>query len=274
MLDNHEINIPLKVESVGYNNPYDFSRIHRHSYFELMFFDHATGEGINTIDFYEYPINKFSLHIVYPNQVHLMKRTSEDNGLIVQFTKEYLMTGPVNFQPEWLYLLQTNPVKDLNKEQFEKLFRIFSHLKDLTKQEAVFRSLIIRHYFQYAMFNLLEMLNDGLSVRSGNLALNFMLLAETHFREKRTVSDYADMLNVSVKKLNKEVKAGLGKPPLQLLHDLRAIEIKRLMLTGDHSHKEISYLLHFDSQASYTRFVNRYFEMSPSMLKQSLQSSV
>ena len=132
---------------------------------------------------------------------------------------------------------------------------------------------MIRHYFQYAMFNLLEMLNDGLSVRSGNLALNFMLLAETHFREKRTVSDYADMLNVSVKKLNKEVKTGLGKPPLQLLHDLRAIEIKRLMLTGDHSHKEISHLLHFDSQASYTRFVNRYFEMSPSTLKQSLQSS-
>lgn len=273
MLDNHDINIPIKVEFVGHNNPYDFSTIHRHSYFEIILFDHANGKGVNIIDFNEYPIDQYSLHIVYPNQVHLMKRTQGDNGLVIQFTKEYLMTSPVNFQPEWLFLLQSNPMKKLKKGQFEKLFQMFSHLKGLIKQETAFRSQMIRHYFQYAIFNLLEMLNDGASAKSGGLALNFMLLAETHFRDKRIVSEYADMLNVSVKKLNTEVKTGLGKSPLQLMHDLLAVEIKRLMLAENYSQKEISYQLHFDSQASYTRFVSKYFGVSPSALKQLLKSS-
>ena len=40
---------PIHVEDIRYNNPYDFTREHRHDYFEILFL--KKGGGSQLIDF-------------------------------------------------------------------------------------------------------------------------------------------------------------------------------------------------------------------------------
>ena len=64
-------------------NGYDFTRPHRHNYFELFYF--LKGGGCHKIDFIDFPIKAGSLHIVAPGQVHQMKREIDSEGFVVLF---------------------------------------------------------------------------------------------------------------------------------------------------------------------------------------------
>ncbi|HTF04460.1 MAG TPA: hypothetical protein VK826_10555, partial [Bacteroidia bacterium] len=54
----------IHVRPIEYNNPYDFTREHRHDYFEILFFD--TGGGEQLIDFVQHPVVANSCYIVFP----------------------------------------------------------------------------------------------------------------------------------------------------------------------------------------------------------------
>lgn len=89
----------LLVTEINHMNFYDFSKIHRHSYFEMFLFEKC-GKGCQLIDFNEHQIELQSLYIVAPNQVHLMKKEREEDGLLLQFTQEYLQTSIPEINPQ------------------------------------------------------------------------------------------------------------------------------------------------------------------------------
>lgn len=171
-----------------------------------------------------------------------------------------------------MYALKTNPQTKLSSSQFQGLQQSFVELRKLLNDNAEFGADQRRHYFAYTIFQVLEYLAPKqLDTDKAGVVTQFLNLSEIHFKEIRNVGQYANMLNISESKLSAEVKRVLGKTPLQLLHDYLQVEIKRLIVLGQHSHKEISFLLHFDSQSSYTRFVAKQFGQNPSELQRSLQ---
>lgn len=268
---------PLKTKSgiwltkIDHQNQYDFSQIHRHAYFELLLFENV-GSGSQLIDFSEYKIEAKSLYIISPNQVHLMKRDVQENGLLLQFSSEYLQTSVPDINPQCLYALRTNPQTKLTDGQYADLQNSLTVLKELTDSDANFKEELIRHYFAFTMFHVLEFLQaEQLNINKAAVVMQFLNLVEMYFKEIRNVGRYASMLGVSESKLNVEVKKATGKTPLLLLHDYLKVEIKRLVVLGQHSHKEISFLLNFDSQSSYTRFVQKQFGLKPSELQKSVQ---
>ena len=36
-------NFTINIEPISYQNPYDFNRIHRHNYYEILFFNKGGG---------------------------------------------------------------------------------------------------------------------------------------------------------------------------------------------------------------------------------------
>jgi AraC family transcriptional regulator, transcriptional activator of pobA len=98
----------------------------------------------------------------------------------------------------------------------------------------------------------------------------FLQLVDAHFREQHSVQFYLNELNVSEKKLGALTKQHLGASPLQAIHQRLVLEIKRLLLFGEESHKEIAYSLGFDSPASFSAFVKKKTGMTPSELQTSV----
>jgi hypothetical protein len=71
--------------------PYDFRRPHRHDYFEFFLF--TAGGGTHYIYFTGHPIMAGCVHVIFPSQIHLLKRTGA-TGFIIICRKEYMSALP------------------------------------------------------------------------------------------------------------------------------------------------------------------------------------
>ncbi|WP_321279077.1 helix-turn-helix domain-containing protein [Marinifilum fragile] len=262
--------LSFQMMEIDHKPVYDFTRIHRHDYFEIFLFENG-GIGSQLIDFKEYHITGKSLYVVMPKQVHLLKRKKEENGIIIQFTKEFLQASLLPVQSDFMKILRKNPYTQLNSENFDLLYNGFTQLKELYFSQGEYKMHQIKHLFAYVFFQILDILpQKAESSKHDALVHRFIDLAESNFKQIRLVADYAKMLNVSLSKLNSELKAKTGKTPLQIIHELLVLEIKSMLLAEDLTHKEISYQLNFDSQSSYSRFVQKHLGCKPSDLKEQL----
>ena len=82
----------------------------------------------------------------------------------------------------------------------------------------------------------------------------FYILVDTHFREKKQVQDYADLLHKSPKTLSNIFSTCKLPSPLRVIHERVEAEAKRLLLYSTKSSKEIADLLGFEDQSSFSRF--------------------
>ena len=61
-------NKSVTILPIAHSNAYIFTEKHRHTFYELMFFE--TGGGIQVIDLKEYPVESYSCYIIHPKQIH------------------------------------------------------------------------------------------------------------------------------------------------------------------------------------------------------------
>ena len=90
--------------------------------------------------------------------------------------------------------------------------------------------------------------------RTFDVVRRFYVLVDQHFREKKQVQDYADMLHKSPKTLSNIFSTCKLPSPLRVIHERVEAEAKRLLLYSSKSAKEIADILGFEDQASFSRF--------------------
>lgn len=79
-------------------------------------------------------------------------------------------------------------------------------------------------------------------------------LVDEHYRTKKQVQDYADLLHKSPKTLSNIFSTCKLPSPLRVIHERVEAEAKRLLLYSNKSAKEIADILGFEDQASFSRF--------------------
>lgn len=90
-----------------------------------------------------------------------------------------------------------------------------------------------------------------------DMVRQFYVLVDNHFKEKKMVQDYADMLHRSPKTLsNLFTTCGLPSP-LRIIHERIEAEAKRLLLYSQKSAKEITEILGFENQSTFSRFFKK-----------------
>ena len=90
--------------------------------------------------------------------------------------------------------------------------------------------------------------------QSFEIIRQFFILVDTHYREKKQVQDYANMLHKSPKTLSNIFSICKLPSPLRIIHERIETEAKRLLLYSTKSSKEIAILLGFEDQSSFSRF--------------------
>ena len=85
----------------------------------------------------------------------------------------------------------------------------------------------------------------------------YYVLVDRHFKEKKQVQDYADILCRSPKTLS-NLFSTCGLPsPLRVIHDRIEAEAMRLLLYTHKSAKEISSILGFEDLSAFSRFFKK-----------------
>lgn len=256
----------LLVEPLSYNNPYNHKELHRHDYFEIVFT--SSGAGYHNIDFKKYDIKAGKINIIYPGQVHLMKRQSAD-GLLLQFRKDiFEYISPLKHYN--FYYKSSDITTD--EETFIHLYSLAERIELIYKQPAVNMSMTRQKAFSYLqiiLIYLIELQEQYLfNDKSGQLLTHYFSLLGEHISEHRKVSAYADMMQCSPDKLNQACKDTLGKNALEILHEELLLEIRRMLLLNELSLKEISYKLNFENQANFNAFIKAKTGKSPKGLQE------
>lgn len=120
----------LQFRIVRFEDKVDYNalKLHRHNYLEIFMFN--TGGGTHSIDFQEYKIKDNQLHFVFPNQIHLVKRSDDANGFVILFKADLLSVQPGNPMQEFYAKMLHSPIVNLTKEQSVILESIFNLLKN------------------------------------------------------------------------------------------------------------------------------------------------
>jgi AraC family transcriptional regulator, transcriptional activator of pobA len=256
----------LVIEPLDYPNNYDFAHPHRHDYFELILV--REGEGHQFIDFTQYELREGQLFVVYPGQVHLLKRNTTQ-GLLIQFRKDIF---EFIFPLKHHYLYFQDPRVSLSEADFSHLYKLTERILRLSREENLSPLSIHKaySYLQIILISLIEHHTLKIPADESRFAGGFLSLLSQHIRTQRKVADYAGMLHISTDKLTVSCKKSFGKTPLQLIHEELMLEIRRLMLLGELSLKEIAYELNFDSQANFSAFIKSATNKTPSKLQEEM----
>lgn len=149
------------------------------------------------------------------------------------------------------FTLDENEQKTLN-DIAETLHKEFSVSDNL--QEEMLRIQLKRFIIQSTRIARRRLNITQEKEYSFEIIRQFFILVDTHYREKKQVQDYADMLNKSPKTLSNIFSTCKLPSPLRIIHERVEAEAKRLLLYSNKSSKEIADLLGFEDQSTFSRF--------------------
>lgn len=257
----------ILILPLDHDNPYDFRREHRHTYFELMLI--GRGGGNQLVDFTRYPVRGNSCYLVAPQQVHLMNR-GDSTGFVVQFTEERIPS------PELRTALRHHSFREHAVVLFEERPEVMSELNvllDLLRthvlRDADGGRMAVTHLLQSLVSLVLlhrRQVDGPVMDEDRKLFLGFCQLVEECYSDNPGVRNLARTLGATEKKLSAATRRYAGLSPLQMIHNRVLLEAKRLLVFEAVSHKEIAFRLGFDSPASFSAFIRARTGYSPSGL--------
>ncbi|MGL4333000.1 MAG: helix-turn-helix domain-containing protein [Bacteroidales bacterium] len=93
--------------------------------------------------------------------------------------------------------------------------------------------------------------------KSFDLIRQFYVLVDMHYKEKKQVQDYAEMLFRSPKTISNLFSEYHLPTPLRVIHERVDSEAKRLLLYTNKTAKEIADILGFEDLSSFSRFFKK-----------------
>lgn len=267
-----ETDLPVHVRAIEYNNPYDFTREHRHDYYEILFF--ATGGGMQLIDFLGFPVRPQSCYIVFPRQVHLLRRGPEAAGRLVQFREEVVPSTQVkNLLRQVSFGENPSIIYEEDAQTHAALAPLLDLLGNAAQQNSTHSRDVTLHYLQALLLQLVGnrgSFSQPVLPEERLLLFRFQELLEEQFMQHHSVQHYSALTATTEKKLAAAAKKFLGLSPLQVIHNRLLLEAKRILLFEQTSHKEIAFRLGFDSPASFSQFIKNKTGFTPSELSEQL----
>lgn len=114
-----------------------------------------------------------------------------------------------------------------------------------------------------------QFLHEELSKSQHELVREFNFLVESHFKEKHSVVEYAELLFKAPKTITNTFKKIGQKSPLKFIQERILLEARRLIYYSEKDFSQIAYELGFQDLQSFSRFFKNNEGRSPSEFRDS-----
>jgi len=160
-----------------------------------------------------------------------------------------------------------SPVLELNEDEslrLRTLFDVLSEEFDMkeTSQEEMLRILLKRFIIRCTRLANKQLLNDGNNQTEIDLIRHYNVLVEEHYKTKKSVSEYAEMLFKSPKTIANVFSKNSELTPLEVIHKRVIMEAKRMLLYTDKTAKEIGYELGYNDPAQFSKLFKKQTGMT------------
>jgi AraC-like DNA-binding protein len=256
--------VTLNQEAVGAHERR--AEPHRNDFYAIYWI--TRGEARVTIDMVTYTAQEGSLLFIAPSQVCQVIETIPCEGWWIGFDETfYCLKDPSQhkgidtmlfFNPDFSTLLSMDPASE------GALKSIISMMQEESRGRGEQYSNAFYSLLQLFLIRVSRIMEkeetESLEWAGQNNRpfLQFRHLIEQHYREKKNVSEYARLLNITPVCLNALSKEMSGITAGEQIRNHVIIEAKRLLHNTTLNAKEIAYRLGFEDAPYFSRFFKKY----------------
>ena len=264
---------------------FDVTYLHFHNTLELGLC--ASGEGVCYVENEEHAFKAGDVQIIFPFQRHLSKSTgprpSQWYWLNIDVQKTLLKNGFSNISEVdgWLHN-EMGLSGILQCENYPRIAQLVNKIiyinKDVSNE--------YRHRINYLCANLylliLELSESSKDIEplrlKANTNFDILLPALNHVKYgfenniKPTVSELADLCNISIAHFRKVFTRTIGMPPLDYIRACSMRKARHLLLTSDASIIDIGLSVGFDNVSGFNRCFASLVGMTPSQYRKKMKT--
>ena len=245
--------------------------------FYIIFFVYE-GQGYHTIDFTDYYYKKGTILLIRKDQIHKFFRSPNVKGYLLIFTEDFIISHLNRMEAlKSMQLFNDSlsfPKIALNdKETFTDFTVLLKHLELEYNIKDNFSIGITRSVLHVVITKLFRIkAKKGHFVERKKYMSQFLafqkLVEEDCFKSKK-VQYYAQKLRISTKTLNNIVKNVINDSSAKTFIDETTImQIKRLLISSNHSIKEIAYITGFSDPTNFFKYFKKFTGNSPDVFRQ------
>ena len=230
------------------------------------------GEGYKRINHHRFHIVKNSVHIIEPGNIHSFSNTSSDFEIIILLFKKSIFSKLAIPEPVLDKLLhidsECTPNIKLKSHEFARWNNKLIELNEELKQRKSFYNEAVNGL----LINLFSSIKRKLEHQTATIPKKsrqqeifdrYKQLIEQHFRTKKKVKDYADLMAITPKHLSETIKDLSNNSALHYIHERILNETEYLLAYSDASISEIAYSLNYNNPSHFGRFFKSYRGTTP-----------
>jgi AraC family transcriptional regulator, transcriptional activator of pobA len=248
------------------------------TFYELMFV--TEGYCVVSDNLNEFTQNKLQIRFSAPGKINSIKELSPDlKGFYCLFDKAFIDTysGVSNLLNTFPFFdLDALPIVNLPEPQFDFFSIVFNKInQDFSQNSAVSKPTICAYLIailkECSLIYEKELQENRKLTSADRIAQDFLRLMHKYYLSKRTLTEYAELLNITTKHLTKSVKNATGETPMNFIHKMLILEAKILLKDTTQSVAEIAYELKFEDTAYFNRFFKQHAGMTPSTFRNKVE---
>jgi AraC family transcriptional regulator, transcriptional activator of pobA len=262
-----------------------FRDINIRNYFSMLLV--IKGEGILIADVSEYPFSEKSLMCFSLYQRFKIKSDGEFKGVLINFHPDFFCLHKHRNEVSCNGILFNNiydsPITNLQPAEMGSLTGIAHQLQSEALHPALAQYEVLLSYLKIFLINAsrikmeqremekrqMELLEtEGRGTGKEPVILSALKEAiEAHFKTLHRPGDYAGLLHISAKALNKAGKARFNKTLSDLIAERIIIEAKRELYLTSKPVKQIAFELGFNDEFYFSRYFKNNVGVSPQVFR-------
>ncbi len=246
---------------------------HKHDFYLTVLF--TQGTGVHLVDFHSYKIKRGAIFMLGPGQVHHWEFSSDTKGYVLIHSKALfnfqhlaLESFPFfhGFKNSPFLFLETAPFKQV-KKWFQLLYEEYQANRSLKREKI--SSLIQLLYIDLS--RLYQRQNSTLPQGKPEYSKKLMhleKLIEENYLNHKSAREYAAMMNISSRHLNRITQSLLAKSTTDLITERVLLEAMRILAQSPTSVANVAYHLGFEDPSYFSRLFKKKLKISPSQFCQ------
>lgn len=240
---------------------------HKHDFYLVMLV--TGGSGWHEIDFVRYPVKPGSVFLMQPGQMHYWHLSDTINGYVFFHSTEFFEQGfsRAGIRDFSFYKsFRAKPALNLSKIRqqkllvwLEELMHEYNHggIKSSQKVHALITLVYVELCRDYAKPDVVQ------HTAYMDKIHEFEALIEDNFRSVKLAGDYAAMLHISAKHLNRIVQECLGTTSTQLITNRVVLEARRLLIHAKLNVSQIAAELGYADASYFVRIFKKHTGETP-----------
>ncbi|TLX71266.1 helix-turn-helix domain-containing protein [Labilibacter sediminis] len=229
----------------------------------------------------EFKLSSYNI-ITVGKQEKVQTQDASINGLIVYFSDADFPNSNIDsvcrivLLYNYFNIHNQIIIEDELNTKFDQLFTLM--YSEYNMQEAQSSNPVLSLLLQTLLLKMEQVIRNSIEINSNKNSIDEELLThffnalETNYTNHHQVKDYAELLNVTNRKLNDITKQYFGTTAKELISNKIYIEILRHLQFSSTSIKEIAYKMGFSSPYHLSNFFTKINGISPAAYRDKVKS--